>query len=543
MKGKKLVYSMVFSAILITLPSFLWAEEIPRQQWIQRATCGELMNDFFVDSKGNSYAVSIKGNASLILPYEMVTCKYDSNGNLLWSAVPEVPAYHSMALTVDPSGNVYVATQMWDVAGFGGWLLVTIKYNANGQELWRMRSVEPDLFSPHSGRGPVKIALDSQRNIYVATTGTSVYAVIKHDNNGNQLWAKNYSPLSFPSPIALRAMSVDASGNVFMSGGNATAYITVKFDTNGNLLWENIETGRSGNLVMPTSMVVDLDGNVYVTGISIDLVQGDYLTVKYDANGNRLWTATYNKGSLFTGDFPKIKVDTDKNVYVTGGIFASIKYDANGNLLWAVGQTTSSDIFPWVGPSLVGWAYGLALDTAGNIYMTGQGLTLKRDTNGNVLWAVPAPSVMGFIEIDESGSVYIAGSVASFPATSIIVKYNQIPTIIPVQIDIKPGTSPNAIKLQDTGNIPVAIFSSQTFDARTIDVASLKLNGAGVRIVKGKGLQYSFDDVNGDGLIDLMVHFDRGALQLTAGDTTATVIGVTLDSKQIQGTDTVEIIE
>ena len=97
--------------------------------------------------------------------------------------------------------------------------------------------------------------------------------------------------------------------------------------------------------------------------------------------------------------------------------------------------------------------------------------------------------------------------------------------------------------MQDTGNIPVAIFSSDTFDARTIDVASLELNGAGVRIVKGKGLQYSFEDVNGDGLLDLMVHFDRGALQLTIGDTTATVTGMTLDGNHIQGTDSLKVIE
>jgi hypothetical protein len=40
-----------------------------------------------------------------------------------------------------------------------------------------------------------------------------------------------------------------------------------------------------------------------------------------------------------------------------------------------------------------------------------------------------------------------------------------------------------------------------------------------------------------------MIHFDRGALQLTVGDTSATVTGMTLDGRQIQGTDSVKVIE
>ena len=128
--------------------------------------------------------------------------------------------------------------------------------------------------------------------------------------------------------------------------------------------------------------------------------------------------------------------------------------------------------------------------------------------------------------------------------TTLSVDYVRVEVMaVNVNIDIKPGSFPNAIKLQDTGNIPVAIFSTSTFDAANIDVATLELNGAGVRIVNGKGLQYSFDDVNGDGLMDLVVHFDRGTLELTVGDTSATVTGTTQDGRQIQGTDSVVVIE
>ena len=89
----------------------------------------------------------------------------------------------------------------------------------------------------------------------------------------------------------------------------------------------------------------------------------------------------------------------------------------------------------------------------------------------------------------------------------------------------------------------MAIFSTAAFDARTIDIAGLELNGAGVRIVKGKGYQASYEDINGDGILDLLVHFDRGDVQLILGDSTATVTGKTIDGVIIQGTDSVKVIE
>lgn len=115
--------------------------------------------------------------------------------------------------------------------------------------------------------------------------------------------------------------------------------------------------------------------------------------------------------------------------------------------------------------------------------------------------------------------------------------------VLEVQIDIKPGSFPNAIKISENGNVPVAIFSSPSFDAATIDIASLELNGGDVRLTKGKGYIYSFEDINYDNLPDLLVKFDRGDVQLELGDSTATVTGVTLDGTQISGSDSVKVIE
>ncbi len=118
-----------------------------------------------------------------------------------------------------------------------------------------------------------------------------------------------------------------------------------------------------------------------------------------------------------------------------------------------------------------------------------------------------------------------------------------IPPCIYVDIDIKPGSCPNSINLGSNGNVPVAIFSTEDFDATTIDPTTVTLAGATVKI-KGKGTPMSsFEDVDGDGLLDIVVHVDTSALELAAGDTDAILEGETFDGVKIRGTDTVRIVQ
>ena len=111
-----------------------------------------------------------------------------------------------------------------------------------------------------------------------------------------------------------------------------------------------------------------------------------------------------------------------------------------------------------------------------------------------------------------------------------------------VVIDIKPGSFPNSINLGSAGTVPVAIFSSPSFDASTVDPATVTLAGASVAL-RGKGTSMaSLADVNGDGLLDLIVHVDTEALQLSDGDTETLLQGETTDGAPIRGKDSVRIV-
>lgn len=114
-------------------------------------------------------------------------------------------------------------------------------------------------------------------------------------------------------------------------------------------------------------------------------------------------------------------------------------------------------------------------------------------------------------------------------------------TVKVVEIDIKPGSDPNSIKLSANGAIPVAILSAHDFDATSIDPSTVELNSAVVRL-RGNGYAASVEDVNQDGLMDLVVQVDRGGF-LETGDDIGTLEGMTTDGLTIKGSDSVRVIK
>jgi PKD repeat protein len=93
-----------------------------------------------------------------------------------------------------------------------------------------------------------------------------------------------------------------------------------------------------------------------------------------------------------------------------------------------------------------------------------------------------------------------------------------------VSVDITPSNTPNSVSLKNKGSLPVVILSSATFDARAIDIASVRLGnevGVDTEAEKQKGKYVTrTDDINGDGRLDLIVSFSVPQL-VASGDLTA----------------------
>jgi hypothetical protein len=115
--------------------------------------------------------------------------------------------------------------------------------------------------------------------------------------------------------------------------------------------------------------------------------------------------------------------------------------------------------------------------------------------------------------------------------------------VIPVSIDIKPGSFPNSINLSSAGVVPVAILSSGTFDATQVNPGTVSLAGAMVKLI-GKGDKYSCQavDINGDGLLDLLCHVTTAQFMIEPGTSVAFLEAETFNGQKIIGQDSIQIV-
>ena len=111
-----------------------------------------------------------------------------------------------------------------------------------------------------------------------------------------------------------------------------------------------------------------------------------------------------------------------------------------------------------------------------------------------------------------------------------------------VQIDVKPDSEDNTINLRSRGLIPIAILSSPSFDATTVDPSTIDVAGAQVRL-RGNGVAMaSATDVNGDGMLDLLVHVSTDMLNLAEGQGIITLTANTFGGVTISGQDFIRVV-
>jgi hypothetical protein len=185
-------------------------------------------------------------------------------------------------------------------------------------------------------------------------------------------------------------------------------------------------------------------------------------------------------------------------------------------------------------PFAVGGGYsarGMATNPSGTLLFTANDIDLVgvlTVASDGILTPTPGPPL-------STGEPYsYLTSLAAFPSKACGIA---------VDIDIKPGSFPNAVNSRSKGVTPVAILSEPGFDAPTeIDTASLTFGRTGDE----PSLAFcrsSTEDVNGDGLLDVVCHFDTAATGFLLGDAQGVLNGKTLRGVPIRGTDSVRIVK
>ncbi len=290
------------------------------QQWIARYTTSGNQRDaaysLAVDSSDNIYVTGESSNDIGGIDY--CTLKYDSLGNQLWAAKynqGENSSNQAFEIACDDNENVFVT-------GRSDGDIVTIKYNSLGDQLWLNRFNGP----LNDEDFPFSMKLDNFANIYICgTTEGNLhyddYLILKYSSSGIEQWSRIYNGSANYLDQA-RDIIIAMSGNLYVTGyatqsSQGYDFTTIKYNTNGDQLW--LVNYHNGLNDYSDAIAIDNDENIYVIGESDGNGTGfDYATVKYDSSGKQLWVSRYDYSGQY-GDYPtSIVVDFNKCVYVTG---------------------------------------------------------------------------------------------------------------------------------------------------------------------------------------------------------------------------------
>jgi hypothetical protein len=211
---------------------------------------------------------------------DMYISKFDTIGNFIWAKAIGGKGYDHGALTIGPSGSIYIYGAFEDTADFDPDLTNTFILTSNGKN---------DMF------------------------------ISKLNKNGDFVWAKSAGG----SDYDVCGITFDRSGNIYVSGqfgktvdfnmdigainnltaiGGQEAFIA-KYDSSANFIWIR-QIGGTG--YEANGVIVKPDGNIYVIG----------------------W---FEKNVIFNYGLPRTIEFTS-----SGGINIFIsKYDSSGTLWWA----------------------------------------------------------------------------------------------------------------------------------------------------------------------------------------------------------------
>jgi uncharacterized delta-60 repeat protein len=434
------------------------------------------------------------------------------------------------AVALQPDGKIVAAGFSSASAGGEGFALV--RYNPDGSldaSFGNGGKVLTD-FAPGSRDVATALALQPDGQIVAAgwsdASGSQDFALTRYTPDGSLdvtfgTDGKLLTDFGYATSDATFGIALQSDGKIIAAGGSVAdyrfAFSLARYNPDGSL---DASFGNGGKVLTDFApgtgeaaygVALQPDGRIVAAGFSNASGSQEFALARYHPDGTL--DASFGTGGKVQTDFPAfseaaraVAVAPDGKIVAAGegDGFALARYNPDGNLDGSFG--TAGLVVTDLG-SAGGLALALALQSDGKIVAAG-------------------------------------GSYSDGTSHFALARYLGDSPALEVSVDIKPGSTVNPIKLASKGVVPVAILTSDSFDATTVDPGTVCFgddDNPTQRDCTVRGIA-PIEDVNADGRADVLLHFEVRQTGIDLGDTTACLTGKTFAGASIEGCDSIKTL-
>jgi uncharacterized delta-60 repeat protein len=476
------------------------------------------------------------------------------------------------AVTIQSDGRI-VAT-----GSSGGADFALARYNADGSldaSFGGGGRVTTDFGSSDAASA---LAIQSDGKIVVAGRGGGGdFALARYNADGSldaSFGSGGRVTTNFGGFDSALGVALQADGRIVAAGGGGPGsdFALARYDAGGSL---DTSFGSGGTVTTnvtafeaATAVAVQADGKIVTTGSTFSSGFQQFALVRYNADGSL--DSGFGAGGIVTTDFGlgsgfggALVVQSDGRIVAAGRAGTDLlvaRYNADGSpdASFGSGGKVTTDF----GGTLFDAAFGVAVQSNGKILAAGTpfggpspdfalarynadgSLDATFGSAGKVTTDFGGFDVAFGVQLQADGKIVAAGQ-GGPGADFALARYEGEPTAIAVSVDVKPGSSRNPVELSSNGVVPVAILTTDGFDATTVDPSSVCFGDAENPVERdcteahGTG---HVEDVNGDGRPDLLLHYETTETGIDPGDTTACLSGRTFAGVTAEGCDSITTI-
>ena len=245
-----------------------------------------------------------------------------SNSNsVTWSGYYDYNSLHDAATSIAISGSNIVVSG-GSAAAVNDWDIAAVTFNKT------TGVVSASTRTNITGATMVEanaMTTDALNNIYITgyavVSGEKNIQTVKLDSNLALTWIQEYTAGTYSDEG--NDIGVDGSGNVYVTGYNEVSaggnsnFITIKYNSGGTQQWiKQIGNAGDNEIAEAQRMVVENDGDFYLTGTSTINSQSKMLFVKYNDDGDIKLVREYASDTV---DYNSYDITVHEgDVYITG---------------------------------------------------------------------------------------------------------------------------------------------------------------------------------------------------------------------------------